>query len=638
MAGPRPGAAQAARSPPAPRRRSGARIAASSYRALRELLLLGPAFRRYRWRYLAGALCIVGAVLLRLLVPRYLGDAIDLLRQAASLGPGVAAEPEALRPLLVRAVLWILGVAAAGGVVRTTSRLLVLGTSRRGIHDLRRRVFAHLLRLPPSFYAARPTGDVMSRVVNDVQFVQSLLGPVFLYLAENAALYVVCLSFMLGIDPVLTGLGLLPFPFALWRARRIAAEVQRLSRASQEGLAEISARVDESLSGQMVVKGLALEDFDYARFERRCREYRDLNLRLTRTRARMQALMIGLAALGPLVVLLAGGPRVVAGGISLGDFVAMLLYLQFLAGPTAVLGFVLSSLQRGRAALGRLGELLATEPALADPPAPAPLPPGGGALAVRGLTIELENERGEPRRVLDGVSFELPAGRSLGVVGATGAGKSVLLRALARQLEIPPGTVFLDGADLTSLRLADARGAIGYVPQEAFLFSASLAENVALGRPEAGEEEIAAAVAAAGLAKDLPQFPEGLATLVGERGLNVSGGQRQRVALARVLLLRPRLLLLDDPFSAVDAETTEEILAALAPLMRGRTTVLVAHRVATVRRCDEILVLDRGRVVERGSHAELLAAGGRYARLEARQRARAELAAGLEEGGEDEER
>lgn len=611
---------------------------------LHEYRLLRPAFRRYRRVYALGVLAILVSVGLRLWIPLLVRGGFDELA-ASGAQEGGARE---VRGALVTIALWIVGTALVAALVRTSSRVLVLGVSRRVAHDLRESLFAHLLRLAPSFFVRNPAGQILSRCVNDMQNVQGLVGPVVLYLVETAALFAVGVTMMVTIDPLLTLCALAPFPVFLVVARRMALRIQDGSRAAQNSLGEIAAKVDESLSGQLVIKTLTLEEPDAARFAAHAREYRALNLDVTRTRAYLIPLMMGLASLSLLIVLALMGSGLFA-RTGVGSLVALVLYLQMLAGPTRTLGFVISSLRRGAAALERIGEILETEVTLVEPEGPRTPASPRGEIEVRDLSIEYPPLARQPhlsgslpehllgpggedrgRRVLERVSLKVPAGTTLGIVGHTGSGKTTLVRALARQLEVPPGTVFIDGVDVTELGLAELRRRIGYVPQEAFLFSSSLAQNVALGRPEAEREEIETALRNARLEQDLDQLPLGLETLVGERGVQLSGGQRQRAALARVLLLEPDVLILDDTLSAVDTATADQIQAHLRGFGARRTTIVVAHRLSSVRHADQIVVLEDGRIVERGTHAELLAQGGRYTALWQRQERSAEREALLE--------
>lgn len=609
--------------------------------SLRRLL---PYLARYRTTYAIGAVCVVASVALRFAVPRLLGDSIDVLRRAGNAGRGLPADT--LQRLLLHGAGGIVLAALVGAVVRTTSRVLVLGNSRRAVHDVRRDLFERLIRLAPSFYVRHRTGEILSRCVNDMRNVQSLLGPVVLYLVETAVLFAVGLVFLLDAHPWLALVGLAPFPPFLWLAHRLAQRVQAGSRLAQEKLGELGAKVDESVGGHRVIKALVLEEIDAARLQAHAEDYARTMLAVARTRAALTAGMTFLAATSTLLVLAAARPLAAAGAVTVGEVVAAILYLGMLAAPTRTLGFVLSSLQRGAAALERIGEILDLPAEVDDAGADPDARITRGELRVVDLTVDVDDARaGGPgggdrrgtasgrRRILEGVSFEAPAGATIAVVGPVGAGKSMLLRALARQVDVGPGHVFVDGHDLETIPLAELRRAIAMAPQDAFLFGDTLAENVRFGAPEAGRERVLEAVATAGLEPDVQQLEHGLDTVVGERGVMLSGGQRQRTSLARAALVRPRILLLDDTLSAVDAATAERILARLRPLMAECTTLIVAHRLATVRDADAILVLVDGKVVERGTHEELLASGGYYASVWRRQSERSELASelGMEE-------
>jgi ATP-binding cassette subfamily B protein len=549
--------------------------------------------------------------------------AVDALGAVGALGSlvhahgAVAPSMAEVRRLVVRNALLIAGCAALQAVIRTWSRVLIFNAGRNLEYGLRRDVFAHLSRMDAGFYRQHPTGDLMSRLTNDLGAVRMLFGPGLLNLVNTVLVYASSLVLLVRLSPRLTLFALLPYPFLILGGRVFSRAMYRASRELQEQLGKMSTAVQEDLAGMAVIKQYALEPERHAAFSKLNDEYLDRSLRLVRARGSLMPLFAGIGGIGTLIVLWVGGREVIHGQMTVGGLVAFNAYLTYLSWPTVALGWILSMWQRGAAGWVRVRELLATAPAIAD--APAATTKGNGAsdaltpsIEARSLTIQRDG-----RAILDHVQFSLRAGQTLAIVGRTGSGKTTLVDAIPRLADVPPGTMFVGGRDVTAVPLRRLRGLVGYAPQEAFLFSATIRENIAFGAAgdDPGRERVERAARAAGLTRDIAALPDGLDTLVGERGITLSGGQRQRVALARALCADPQILILDDSLSSVDAETERDILAQLRPILAGRTSVLVSHRVAAVKDADEILVLDAGRVAEHGTHAELLQRAGLYAAL-----------------------
>ena len=579
---------------------------------MKQLRFLLPYFRRHRGKLVSGVAAILLAVVIGLITPLLVGWAIDALREDLSAG------------LLLFYAALVVGTAAARGVFTFLQRLILVTMSRDIELELRNLYFGHLERLSPRFYQERYTGDLMARGTNDLQAVRMLCGPAIMYSSNTVFTAIGALVLMIEIHLALTLVALATMPLVALATKVFGQRIHHLFERVQDNFSTLSTRVQENLAGVRVVRAYAQERGEEERFDQVNREHVERNRRLIRWDSAFRPLLQVLVGLGFVAVLWYGGILVVRGAITIGEFVTFNLFLNRLIWPMIAIGWVINLVQRGTASLGRIRSVLDTEPDITDPEDPVVPERIRGAVAVRGLDFAYGEGADE---VLSGVSFEVPAGWTVALVGRTGSGKSTLLSFLPRMADPPPETVFVDGVPVERLRLADLRGAIGMVPQESFLFSTTVRENIASGAPGAEDEEIARAAELAGLGSDLEGFPKGLDTLVGERGITLSGGQKQRVALARAILRRPRILILDDSLSAVDTHTEEEILRNLAEVFEGRTVFLVSHRISTVRRADLILVLDAGRIVERGTHGELLERGGLYAELAERQRLEEELEA-----------
>jgi ATP-binding cassette subfamily B multidrug efflux pump len=577
----------------------------------KRLKYLWPYLRPHRRKLFLGLAAVIASVLLGLASPLLVGHAIDAVRHRVSL------------LALAGFGALIVGFSLVQGVFSYLQRMILVGMSRDVEFDLRNVYFQALERQPPSFFQAHPTGDLMARATNDLQAVRMLCGPAIMYSAGTLITGVGALFFMTRINVLLMLIALAPMPLVVASTTVVGRKIHSLFTGVQAKFADITAKAQENLSGVRVVRAYAREEREQAEFAAVNQEYLAGNLRLAAWAQAFSPLLQALVGIGFVAVLWYGGVLVIRRQISIGEFVTFQLFLNRMIWPMIAIGWVANLVQRGTASLARIRAVLDTEPAIRDEP---PLiDPGGISGDVRFRDLTFAYREGTP--VLSDVDLDVPAGRTVAVVGRTGSGKSTLLALIPRLMNPPEGSLLVDGVDVRRLPLARLRGGIGMVPQETFLFSATIRENIALGSPGAPVEAVAEAARLAGLGSDLETFPNGLDTIVGERGLTLSGGQKQRVTLARALLRDPRILLLDDCLSAVDTQTEEEILANLRQVFRGRTVFLVSHRISTVKDADLILVLDQGRIHESGTHAQLTSQGGLYAELHQRQLLEEELAA-----------
>ena len=505
---------------------------------------------------------------------------------------------------VVRRVVWLAAATTARAVLRYFSRTLVFNAARQVEYELRDDIFANLQRLPQSFYFRWRTGDIMSRCVNDLGAVRLLMGVGLLNLLQTPVLYAAVIGAMMTVNARLALLVLLPYPLFILIARRFGRRVHHWSLLTQEGLAEASNQLQETISGIAVVKAYAMEGTTARRFEAANQELYQRELGLVRANAAMPAITGMLPALAMGLILLVGGRDIASGRMAVSDFFTFAMYVYELTFPTFIMGWVVAMVQRGAASMQRIDELLSEQPTIADRPDAVPLPGLRGELEFRRLTFSYASDPAREPALRD-IELRVPAGSTLGVVGTVGAGKTTLASLIPRVFEVPDGQLFVDGIDVNRVPLATLRRHIAMVPQEAFLFSTTLAENIAFGRPDASRAEVERAARRAQLAKDVEDLPDGYETIVGERGVMLSGGQRQRTALARALLLDPAILILDDTLSAVDAETEAAIQRELDDVYAGRTVVVISSRISAVRGADQIIVLDGGRIAERGRHAEL---------------------------------
>jgi len=569
---------------------------------------VGRYLARYRGGLILGGICLVVTDALLLVNPWVLRVAIDSLTE------------ELARDRLALFAAILVGVTAVSGVFRFLMRRIMIGISRKIEVDIRRDFFAHLQSLSPSFYHKHRTGDLMALATNDLNAVRNLVGPGVMYSLNTVVVAGSCTVLMVFLSLPLTVAALVPMGLLIFAVYRGMKVIHRLFEIVQQQFAAINSRAQENLSGIRVVKAYAREEHEVEEFQSLSQDYVDRNMKLFRVQSVLQPMLATIAGLGGMSILLVGGKLIIDETITLGTFVAFSGYLTMMIWPMIAIGWVMNITERGLASMQRIGEVTSVRPLIVDPVEPATAPsPAEYSIRFENVMFSYNGESNGRHQVLDNVSFEVADGETVAVVGATGSGKSTLISLIMRLYDAPEGTVSIGGRRVDEIPLRELRGMIGLVPQDIFLFSETIRENIGFGVNALEDPVLRAVAETAAIDDEIMGFPHGFESRVGERGINLSGGQKQRVAIARALAKDPRILILDDALSSVDATTEEKILSSMDAEMKQRTALVISHRISTARQADRVIVLDDGRIVESGTHDELVALGGIYAEMEHKQ-------------------